>query len=55
MNASTGLVLGSVKTDVAFNVGSPIILNDSLVIGSQQGPVLAVPLAAIRHRAPSTA
>ncbi len=44
-----GRVIGSVKTDLAFNVGSPIILNDSLVIGSQQGPVIAVPLAAIRE------
>lgn len=46
--AATGKPVGSVQTDVRFNVGSPVILNDSLVIGSQQGPVLAVPLAAIR-------
>jgi outer membrane protein assembly factor BamB len=47
VNASTGLALGSIKTDLSFNVGSPIVLNDSLVIGSQQGPTIAVPLAAI--------
>jgi outer membrane protein assembly factor BamB len=49
VNASTGLVLGSVKTDLSFNVGSPIIVNDSIVIGSQEGPVIAVPLADIRQ------
>jgi eukaryotic-like serine/threonine-protein kinase len=48
VDAATGHPIGKIKTDVAFNVGSPIILNDSLVIGSQNGPVIAVPLAAIR-------
>jgi outer membrane protein assembly factor BamB len=48
VDAANGRIVGSVQTDLAFNVGSPIALNDSLVIGSQQGPVIAVPLAAIR-------
>ncbi|MBV8140138.1 MAG: PQQ-binding-like beta-propeller repeat protein [Deltaproteobacteria bacterium] len=44
----TGRPIGSIKTDARFNVGSPIILNDSLVIGSREGIVLVVPLRAIR-------
>ncbi|MGA8533840.1 MAG: PQQ-binding-like beta-propeller repeat protein [Candidatus Tumulicola sp.] len=44
----SGLPIGSVQTDLKFNVGSPIVLNDSLVDGSLQGPVIAVPLDAIR-------
>lgn len=47
VEARTGRPLGSVQTDLRFNVGSPIVLNDSLVIGSQQGPVIAVPLDSI--------
>jgi outer membrane protein assembly factor BamB len=48
VDAASGRAIGSIQTDVSFNVGSPIVLNDSLVIGSAQGPVLAVPLADIR-------
>jgi outer membrane protein assembly factor BamB len=48
VDVRSGRVVGNVQTDLAFNVGSPIALNDSLVIGSQQGPVLAVPLRDIR-------
>jgi outer membrane protein assembly factor BamB len=48
VEARTGRALGSVTTDLKFNVGSPIILNDSLIVGSQKGPVIAVPLDAIR-------
>jgi hypothetical protein len=33
---------------VHFNVGSPIILNDSLIDGSREGSVIAVPLRWIR-------
>ena len=46
---ATGTVRGSVQTDLSFNVGSPIILNDSLVIGSQKGQIVALPLDAIRN------
>jgi outer membrane protein assembly factor BamB len=49
VDARTGLPIGSVKTDVTFGVGSPIILNDSLIVGGTQGTVLAVPLEAIRR------
>ncbi|MEO6835119.1 MAG: PQQ-binding-like beta-propeller repeat protein [Candidatus Tumulicola sp.] len=48
VDAASGHALGSVQTDLKFNVGSPIVLNGSLVIGSAQGPVIAVPLDAIR-------
>jgi outer membrane protein assembly factor BamB len=52
VEARTGRTLGSLGTDLKFNVGSPIILNDSLIIGSQKGPVIAVPLDAIRASQP---
>ncbi|MBV8148073.1 MAG: PQQ-binding-like beta-propeller repeat protein [Candidatus Eremiobacteraeota bacterium] len=52
VDAKTGRVIGSLQTDLRFNVGSPIILNDSLVDGSVQGPVIAVPLANIRSSQP---
>jgi outer membrane protein assembly factor BamB len=48
----TGRVLGSVQTDLRFNVGSPIALNGSLVVGSSGGPVIAVPLDAIASSRP---
>ncbi|HZY98165.1 MAG TPA: PQQ-binding-like beta-propeller repeat protein, partial [Candidatus Baltobacteraceae bacterium] len=49
IDARTGLTIGSVKTDMRVNVASPIILNESLVIGSRNGVVAAVPLRAIRE------
>jgi outer membrane protein assembly factor BamB len=49
VDAAHGNAIGSIQTDLKFNVGSPIILNDSLVIGSQEGPIVALPLAAIAH------
>jgi outer membrane protein assembly factor BamB len=55
VDAASGRAIGSIQTDVSFNVGSPIVLNDSLVIGSAQGPVLAVPLADIRTSRPIAA
>ncbi len=52
VEAATGRPLGSVQTDLKFNVGSPIVLNDSLIDGSAQGPVIAVPLDDIRASRP---
>jgi len=49
LDARTGLTIGSVKTDLSFNVASPVILNESLVIGSRNGTVIAIPLRAIRQ------
>lgn len=47
VNASDGRPIGSVATDMHFNVGSPIIVNGTLVIGSRSDTV-ALPLADIR-------
>jgi outer membrane protein assembly factor BamB len=52
VDAGSGKEIGKIKTDARFNVGSPIILNDSLLIGSFDGAILAVPLRAIRQSAP---
>jgi outer membrane protein assembly factor BamB len=53
IDAKSGHVVGSVSTDMRFNVGSPIIVNDSLIQGGLQD-VIAVPLADIResHQVP---
>jgi outer membrane protein assembly factor BamB len=48
VRARDGSIVGRLRTDLHFNVGSPIVLNDSLVDGSQEGTVIAVPLEAIR-------
>jgi len=48
VDAATGRALGNVQTDLTFNVGSPIVLNDSLIDGSAQGPVIAIALDDIR-------
>ena len=55
VDAAAGRPLGSVQTDLKFNVGSPIVLNDSLVIGSAGGPTIAVPLENIRTSKPIAA
>ena len=52
VDAAAGRPLGSIQTDLKFNVGSPIVLNDSLVIGSADGPTIAVPLENIRTSRP---
>ncbi|HKE38101.1 MAG TPA: PQQ-binding-like beta-propeller repeat protein [Candidatus Baltobacteraceae bacterium] len=49
VDARNGRPIGKIQAGTPFNVGSPIILNDSLVIGSRDGAVLAVPLRAIRQ------
>ncbi len=48
VNAATGRALGSVQTDLTYNVGSPIMLNESVVVGSTEGSVIAIPADAIR-------
>jgi len=47
LDARTGRVVGSTATDMQFNTGSPIVVNDSLVIGGRSD-VVALPLSAIR-------
>jgi outer membrane protein assembly factor BamB len=44
VNATTGDVVGKLKTQTPFNVGSPVIVGDSLIIGSQTGSISAIPL-----------
>lgn len=48
LDARTGSVVGWKREPVHFNVGSPIIVNDTLVDGSLEGAVIAVPLRWIR-------
>lgn len=55
VDAARGQPIGSIQTDLKFNVGSPIVLNDSLVVGSAEGPVIAVPLDDIRTSHPIAA
>lgn len=48
IDAASGRRIGRKEEPVHFNVGSPIILNDSLIEGSREGTVIAVPLRWIR-------
>jgi outer membrane protein assembly factor BamB len=48
VNASTGAVLGTKNMRTPFNVGSPIVAGQTLIIGSRGGTLAAVPLSAIR-------
>ncbi len=49
VDAQTGAVIGKKKMQDGFNVGSPIIVGQTLIIGSKTGYVFAVPLSAITH------
>lgn len=48
LDAGTGRALGVKRMGTSFNVGSPIVVGQTLVIGSLGGKVLAVPLQEIR-------
>lgn len=48
LDAMRGTVRGSANEHVRFNVGSPILVNRTLIIGSHDGTILAVPIDAIR-------
>jgi outer membrane protein assembly factor BamB len=48
LDASTGRMIGRLHEPVHFRVGSPVIVNGSLVDGSREGTVIAVPLRAIQ-------
>lgn len=50
LDAGTGAKLGDESFPTAFNVGSPIIVGDTLVIGSFTGSVYALPLDSIRGK-----
>ncbi len=51
VDARSGRAVGRVATDMHFNVGSPIVVNDSLVDGGLQD-VIALPLRNIRDSRP---
>lgn len=44
----TGKVIGSKNAHTSFNVGSPVIVGDSLIVGSNTGVVMAMPLESVR-------
>ena len=48
LDAKTGRVIGVKNMHTPFNVGSPIVVGRTLIIGSDSGSVIAVPLATIR-------
>lgn len=47
LDERTGRIIGDKRYDTSFNVGSPIIAGKTLVIGSNTGTIIAVPLAQI--------
>ena len=48
VDVKTGNVVGDKSIGVAFNVGSPVIVGETLIIGSETGALLALPLESIR-------
>ena len=48
LDAKTGAVIGVKKMPSGFNVGSPIIVGRTLIIGSRTGSVYALPVDTIR-------
>jgi outer membrane protein assembly factor BamB len=48
LDAKTGRVIGDKFMNASFNVGSPIVDGKTLIIGSDSGSVIALPLDAIR-------
>ncbi len=48
LDAKTGRVIGVKNMHTPFNVGSPIVVGRTLIIGSDSGSVIAVPLTTIR-------
>ena len=49
LDAATGRVIGVKNMRTPFNVGSPIVVGRTLVIGSSRGTLVAVPLKQIRN------
>lgn len=48
VNGATGAVVGDKNMHAPFNVGSPIVAGKTLIIGTKDGEILALPLATIR-------
>jgi outer membrane protein assembly factor BamB len=48
LDATTGRVIGDKQMRTPFNVGSPIVVGETLIIGSDSGSIIAIPLEDIR-------
>ena len=48
VDPNTGAVIGDINEGTPFNVGSPIVAGQTLIIGSRGGTIIAVPLSTIR-------
>jgi outer membrane protein assembly factor BamB len=48
LNEQTGRVVGDKDLGPQFNVGSPIIVGNTIIIGSNTGSIIAIPLSDIR-------
>ncbi|HEY1976083.1 MAG TPA: PQQ-binding-like beta-propeller repeat protein [Candidatus Baltobacteraceae bacterium] len=48
VDARTGKVIGTKNAHTQFNVGSPVIVGNSLIVGSNTGAVIAMPLDDVR-------
>ncbi len=49
LDAKTGRVIGDKLMHTAFNVGSPIVVGKTLIVGSDSGSIIAMPLEQIRN------
>jgi outer membrane protein assembly factor BamB len=49
LDAKSGVVVGDKFMRTKFNVGSPIVDGKTLIIGSDSGAIIAVPLQDIRN------
>jgi eukaryotic-like serine/threonine-protein kinase len=49
VDAGSGSIVGSLRTRTSYNVGSPIIVGGSLIIGSDTGSIMAIPLRRLRN------
>jgi len=48
IDARSGAVIGSKNMHTVFNVGSPLIAGDTLIVGTNTGTIIALPLEQIR-------
>jgi outer membrane protein assembly factor BamB len=55
VDAKSGAVIGARNMNTPFNVGSPIVAGQTLIIGSKGGQILALPLSQIRSSRDSLA
>lgn len=49
INARSGAVIGVKNMHTVFNVGSPLIAGETLIVGTNTGEIMAVPLGEIRN------